>query len=182
MLAAGETSLALVPLFAAHRVIIDAVAATPLHAYRTVQGIREKLPQQPEVFGGGPYGTSFNWKSQCIASLLADGNAFGLVAGRTALGWPSQIVWLDPAEVHVDDTNFGSPRYFWQGRPLAAEQLVHIPWITTPGKVRGISPLKNFKIAFELGQAAQKSARDWFAGGTTPRYATTTRRASAWRS
>lgn len=168
LLGEGEGALALVPLFAAHRTIIDAVAVTPLHAYRErADGTKERLRRQPSLLTSPVFGTPFTWKAQCVASLLSDGNAFGFATSTDKDGRPAALVWLNPGEVHVDEDG-PRPGYWWQGRPVPRERMVHIPWIVLAGKFRGISPLKAFKVAFEMGQAAQFSGRDWFAGGAIP--------------
>lgn len=156
----------LVPLYAAHRVIIDAVASTPLHLYRDqLDGSKVQL-RTPSLFKDRD-GTSFTWVSKCVASLLYDGNAVGLVTATDYTGWPSALTWLDPRHVQIEDDN-GVPRYFLDRRPLDSVDVVHIPWIVPPGKHRGISPLKAFKIAFETGVHAQKTAHDWFQNGAIP--------------
>lgn len=163
-------SLRMVPLFAAHRMIIDAVSSTPLHAYRAnPDGSAARLPVQPNLLTKPLFGTPFTWKAQCVASLLSDGNAFGLVTSLGTNGWPDGLLWLDPNDVVVDDSDLSSPIYYWQGvRVEDLSRLLHIPWILPPGKLRGLSPLRAFKTAFEMGLSAQATARDWFVNGAIP--------------
>lgn len=162
----ARDSSSLVPLFAAHRVIIDAVAATPLHRYRDQpDGSKVRLPST-DLFRDRDR-TAFSFKARCVASLLYDGNAFGYITSRDATGWPSGMVWLDPRRTKVEDRD-GVPAYFFDDRRLSLDEVVHVPWITEPGKHRGISPLAAFKSAFETGVAAQRTAYDWFENGAIP--------------
>lgn len=166
-----EGALRLVPLYAAHRTIIDAVASTPLHGYRMrPDGTAERLPLQPPLIAAPPFGRQvFAWKAQAVASLLSDGNAFGLVTSLGRDGWPDALLWLDPRRVSfAEDDSHVAPRYLVEGREVDAASIVHIPWIVPPGKWRGLSPLKAFMTAFEMGQAAQGMARDWFTNGAMP--------------
>lgn len=157
----------LVPLYAAHRTIIDAVASTPLHGFRVgAGGAAQRLPTDPALIVPR-VGSGYTWKAQCVASLLYDGNAFGLPTGLDAAGYPADVVWVTPGDVIVDDTTGLLPRYYYQGRDVTGV-LIHVPWILPPGKWRGISPLKAFKVAWETGKASQQSARDWFVGGAIP--------------
>lgn len=164
-------ALTLIPLFAAHRTIIDAVAATPLHAYRkTSSGVPRRISPTPPLLGSPPYGrTPFAWKAQCVSSLVSDGNAFGLVTSLGPDGWPSSLMWLPPQRVTVaDDRAEVEPVWAFDGREIPRDSLVHIPWVVPAGKVRGLSPLKAFMTALEMGQAAQRMGRDWFVNGAMP--------------
>lgn len=159
----------LIPLFSAHRIIIDSVASTPLHGYRLrPDGTTQRMPSQPKLLTTPSLGTPFTWKAQCVASLLSDGNAFGLVTSLGSDGWPSSLSWLNPFRCTVDDSDLMAPEYYYDGRRLEAGTFVHIPWIVPPGRLRGMSPIKAFRTALEMGQAAQTQGRDWFVGGAIP--------------
>lgn len=156
----------LVSLFAAHRTIIDAVASTPLHLYRDQpDGSKVQLPTPP-LFKDRD-GTQFSFKSKIVASLLYDGNAVGVTTDLGFNGWPTNIVWLDPRKVTIEDDN-GLPRYYLERKPLDGLDVVHIPWIVPPGSHRGISPLRAFQIALETGVSAQHTAKGWFDNGAIP--------------
>lgn len=153
-------------LFAAHRTIVDTVASTPLHAFReTPSGAGRRMDRDPALLRP-LHGTAYTWKAQAVASMVADGNAFGLSTGLAA-GFPTGVVWLRPEQVHIDEEGI-LPVYFVDGRQVDRRRIVHIPWILQPGKWRGISPLKAFKTTFELGALAQEWGRDWFENDTVP--------------
>ena len=156
----------LVPLFAAHREIVDAVASTPFHVYRErPDGTSQRLARDPDLMRPLA-GTRYTWKAQIVASLLADGNAFGLPSGYSG-GWPTGIVWTSPYDWQVDENGL-LPVYRYLGEVVPRESVIHIPWIVPPGCWRGLSPLKAFRVAFEAGEATQRSMRDWFKGGAIP--------------
>jgi len=104
---------------------------------------------------------------QCVASLLSDGNAYGLPTGVTSGGWPDRVMWTDPADWSIDDTEL-IPRYYYRGRSFGPSEVIHIPWIQRPGKWEGISPLRAFRDAWQAGVSAQGVAKDWFGGGAIP--------------
>ena len=154
-------------LFAAHRAIVDTVASTPLHAYRELPGgTSERLGRAPRLIRP-LVGTRYTWKSQIVASMVADGNAFGLATGWDRDFYPTGVTWIKPDRVWVDEDGT-LPEYLVDGRPVDRDRLIHIPWIVPPGRWRGISPLKAFKTAFETGTLAQSWARDWFKNDTVP--------------
>ena len=164
----ADSALRLVPLFAAQRLIAEQFAATPMHAYaEDASGSRERLAVQPQLIADpSPSRALHTWKFQCISSLLSYGNAYGLIV-RRGLADPVGCEWIAPNEVSVDESG-SMPVYYWQGREIDANDLVHIPWFTLPGRWVGLSPLRLFKVAFETGASASQTAHDWFANGAIP--------------
>lgn len=166
-LAGSRRFQGLAPLFAAHRRIIDAVASTPLHAFHQAPngGPPMRLERDPGVISP-VVGSSYSWKSQIVASMLYDGNAFGIPTSLQS-GWPVGVVWVHPDDVDVDENGL-LPEYSYRGRSVDRSEIIHIPWIVPAGKWRAMSPLKAFRTLWETGESAQQSARDWFVGGAIP--------------
>jgi HK97 family phage portal protein len=154
-------SLSLIPLFAAHRTIIDLFCSTPMQVFRNSSTGDAKRIATPKMLTP-VFGLPYTDKSQIVGSMLYDGNAFGLV---TTVG----VVWLDPDRVAVqDDDCHKLPVWMLDGRVMQPGEILHIPWIVPVGKVRGLSPIKAFRKSFETGDAAQTMARDWFKNGAIP--------------
>lgn len=153
--------LSLIPLFAAHRTIIDLVGSTPLQAFRRdSSGNSSRIPL-PSVLKP-IWGFEFAQKASIVGSMLYDGNAFGLV---TTAG----NVWLDPGRVapEYDDAHI-RPVWLLDGRRMLPGEIIHIPWVVPAGKVRGLSPVKAFRVSMEMGSSAQVMARDWYDNGAIP--------------
>lgn len=164
-----EGALRLVPLYAAVRLITDQFASTPLHGYRERRdGTRERMSPQPNLLTRPPWGTVTTWKGQCVTSLLTWGNAYGLVTSWNDLALPDAVQWLTPGSVFHDDQPDEPPVFFWNGRRVPNERMLHIPWITLPGRSKGLSPIGYFKLLFQTGQAAQLSSRDWYVNNAAP--------------
>lgn len=156
--------LRLIPMFAATRLIADQIAAAPLRAYRPgADSARIPLATQPALLRGDLYG----WKHRAMTSCLLWGNAYGLVTMRDSGGAPTDIVWLDPSKVEVEDTN-GGPVYRLNGSPMPRADLLHVAGYTLPGRTKGMSPVGAFRTTFETGISAQEYARDWYDGGGIP--------------
>jgi HK97 family phage portal protein len=165
----GAGTMSLVPLYAAVRLITDQFAATPLHGYRDAGGVPRQMPQDPQILTPAVATTSRStWKTQCITGLLTRGNAVGLYGGYDQSGWPTSIVWVPTGDVQCDDENPAAPIYWYLGRRLEPGTFVHIPWLTLPGKVWGLSPLGMFKNLWETGAAAQLLARNFYDSGGVP--------------
>lgn len=170
LFAGGAGALSLVPLYAAVRLIADQFAATPLHGYRyNPDRSRKQLPTDPQILTPAVQQMSRStWKTQIIMGLLTRGNAVGLYGGNDPSGWPNSIVWVPTQDVQCDDENPASPIYWYLGRRLEPGSFIHIPWLTPPGKVWGLSPLGMFKTLWETGQAAQILARNFYDSGGVP--------------
>lgn len=155
-----------VPVFAATRLLCDAVAQTPLHAYSDAG----RLDRQPPFLSSPSVrGTRYEWMYRLAYSLLIRGNAYGVVTGVGADGWPSSIEWLNPADVSVmDDNDVTNPVFTVHGQPVASDAILHIPAFPMPGKVLGLSPISAFATTTEVGWQAIRFGRDWFRNNGNP--------------
>lgn len=162
-------ALQMVPVFAATRLIADSIASLPLQAYRKVGDARMPADLPPLFANPTKFGTTYDWVFRCVTSLTLRGNAFGLITARDTAMYPTQLEWLNPAEVTIqqDDTNF-TPVWYWRGRRLDSADLLHIPNYVVPGRVLGVSPIKAYKTVIETGLYAQNFGRDWFQNGNVP--------------
>lgn len=163
------SALRLIPVFSAVRLIADSIATLPVHAYREVSGIGQRLPKQPTLIQSPGVGemTRVTWLYQAITSLLLRGNAFGLVTALERDGWPRNVVWLHPDEVTVDESG-PLPRYLYRGKAIDTAGLIHIPAFVLPGSVVGLSPIGLFRMQIETGLQAHKFAQDWYRTGVAP--------------
>jgi HK97 family phage portal protein len=169
----AESGLRLIPVYAATSLIADLVSTAPLRVFREApDGTRTMLPTQPQlVTNPAPYGTRIDWIHQAMTSLLLRGNAYGYITNLDWQGRPSQIQWLNPDDVTVVEEQqdfFHWPTYYWRGRQLDRDLVVHIPAFTFPGSVVGYSPLALFKLQIETGLRAQQHGDDWFKNGAVP--------------
>ena len=171
-----DTALSLAAVYSATDLLATSIATLPLKAYRrTADGQRVCLPRLPPLFqqliGTGKLVV---WLRQCVTSLLLRGNAYGLIVSRDSFGYPTQVIWLSPDWVHVQDSllsgpgSYTDPLWTYAGAPLPAENLIHIPWYVQPQKTQGLSPLAAFASTIGVGLDAQAYGRDWFRAGGFP--------------
>lgn len=167
---APEQALRLIPLYAAVASIADSIATLPVHAFtRAGNGVRRPAANPPGIVTApGVVGTRVDWLVQAISSLLLRGNAYGLVLDTDANLWPRKVHWLNPANVHVDETTPTSPAYFHNGRLIPSEMVVHIPAFVLPGSIVGLNPVALFRRQIQKGLAAEEYANDFFERGIMP--------------
>jgi HK97 family phage portal protein len=164
-----ENAASLVPVFACTRILADNIASFPIEAFRVSQG--ELTPQKfipPLFYAPSARDDKFVWMHKCVVSLCLRGNAYGLVVERDKLGFPSMVEWLFPDDVFVDESSPVNPVYYWQGKPQNTSDIVHIPWITMPGRVVGMSPIRYFASTLGVGLAATQYGQRWFDSGGAP--------------
>lgn len=163
-----ERALRLGPVYAATRLLADSVASLPLKSYRTDGDDRLPVPMPALFRRPAAVGTRYDWLHRCMTSLTLRGNAYGLVVAWGPDGWPSQIEWLHPDDVALEDNLAPVPVWYYKGRRLEDGQMFHIPAYTVPGQILGLSPIAYFATTTEAGLLANQFGRDWFANGSTP--------------
>lgn len=165
-----DRALALAPVFAATRIIAGTVSTLPLKGYRRLGDERAPMSSLPQLFAQlTTDGQLVPWLHRCVTSLVLRGNAYGLITARDGMQFPTRIDWLSPSDVYVDDSrSLIRPTWYWRGREVPAEDIVHIPWFPIPGKVEGLSPIAAFAMTINTGLYAQAYGTDWFEGGGFP--------------
>ncbi|AKN71233.1 hypothetical protein QR97_16745 [Streptomyces sp. PBH53] len=163
-----ERALRLGPVYAATRLLADSVASLPLKAYRADGDDRLRAPLPALFRRPAAVGTRYDWLHRCMTSLTLRGNAYGLIVAWGPDGWPSQIEWLHPDDVTLEDNLAPVPVWYYKGRRLEDGQMFHIPAYTVPGQILGLSPIAYFATTTEAGLLANQFGRDWFANGSTP--------------
>lgn len=158
-----ESSLALVPVFAATRLIADSVATLPLHAFRKTADGRQPVSLPMVLDNPDPGGSRVAWVQRCMMSLLLRGNAYGLKSGFDDIGGPKTITWMDP-----DRVDFYSGKWVYEGREVPEERMFHIPALVLPGSRLGVSPLKACRATVTAGESTQNFMRDWFRNKAIP--------------
>jgi HK97 family phage portal protein len=163
-----ERALTLTPVFAAVRHIVDFGSTLPLKAYRKVGDERQPMASLPRLFADlETFGLKAAWLGQGLSSLAVRGNAVGLKNMTDGFGFPTAITWVSMDRVQVDDST-GMGNWFIDGRPVSRLDLVHIPWITVPGRTLGLSPIQFYAATINASLGAQSYGGDWFAGGGFP--------------
>jgi HK97 family phage portal protein len=165
-----DRALTLSSVYAATSLIADLVSSFPLHGYRKAGDERISLEPQPSLcVTPSVYGSPVDWVHRCVISMALRGNAFGLITDTDDRQYPRKIEWLHPDDVTImDNRTEGRPDWRYLGKPLDPSRLIHIPYYTVPGYVLGLSPIKAYAMAVDVGLFAQAFGRDYFRTGSVP--------------
>ncbi|MFF8406909.1 phage portal protein [Streptomyces sp. NPDC015684] len=173
--ASEHVALGLTPVFAAGRLLASSVWSLPIQQYRKVGDATSRIPLAGMFRQPSATGTIDDWLTRAMTSLVYRGNAVGLVMERDWLEYPTRIEWLNPSLVYVQDQmplgergSFTDPVWSYCGVEIPSYDIVHIPWITMPGRVWGLSPLAAYAVTVSTGLAAQKFVDDYFRAGGQP--------------
>lgn len=159
-----ESQLSLVPVYAATRMISDAVSSLPIQQYRKTSDGRVSMPLAGVFEQPTTHGSRVDWLGRAMMSLLLRGNAYGL---KTGVGvTPTMVEWL-----HPDCVEWRKPEKAWyyNGERLPEqEQMLHIPALVVPGEKLGLSPIGACSTTLATGLETQKFAHRWFRNRAIP--------------
>lgn len=164
----ADRAISLIPFFACVRLLSEQVSSLPLHTYRDVDSVQQRITDAPLIRFPSAHGTRIKWLRQLVTSLAMRGNAYGLIVATDGFGFPTQVEWLHPDEVWVDEAKPTLPVYYWLGQVVPREKVVHITWFVEPGKVVGLSPVSQFAATLGVGLQATNYGLTWFENGGTP--------------
>jgi HK97 family phage portal protein len=163
-----DRALGLPAVMASVRHIADFGSTLPLKGYRQVGEDRVPMATLPKLFEDlRSAGDLIPWLSCGLASLVVHGNAIGLIIERDGFGFPTSVQWVAKSRVHVDDSS-GLGRWFIDGRAVDRSTIVHIPWLTVPGRTLALSPLETYAATVNAGLGAQAYGSQWFDNGGVP--------------
>ena len=155
-------------IFSAISLISDTIATLPVDSFISSDGVRKPFRpspawlQQPDVDT-----TKEAFYGACIVSLLLDGNAFIRVYSNNQ-GEIVNMAVLNPLDVEIKRNGVGKVMYLVDGEKklLSQEEVVFIPDIVRPGKIRGVSRVEALKENFGLAMALESYAQTFFGRGT----------------
>jgi HK97 family phage portal protein len=173
--AAGErvdidTALRNIAVQAAIRLLVNDIGSLPIDAFRSNGDGKKELRRPGWVVEPNPMNPNVHWEDHCKATvfgMLSDGNAFTRAFPNVFR--PEGIEALDPTQVDID-TFRGQTVYPVRGEsePLTPAELIHIPWMVRPGKVRGMNPIEAAKEGLGIALAADTFVGDYFGNGAVP--------------
>lgn len=161
-----ESQLGLVPVYAATRLIADAVSSLPLQQFRKTADGRAPMPLAGLFEEPSNVGTRVDWLQRAMTSLLLQGNAYGLKVGVDGVAdgrVPRMIEWLNPERM---EHNGG--RWFYNGEEVSPRDLLHVPAMVVPGRATGLSPIGACSATMQAGLETQRFMKDWYRNKAVP--------------
>lgn len=161
--------------------LICRLAALPADQYRKVGDQRLAVASPSPLFADDarPDGTLHRilWERQILMSWLLRGNAFGAVASRDRLLYPTQIEIIHPDRMRARPRGRNGPIDWLVDNQSLGDNLIHWPAFTVPGSPIGLSPISYAATMIGLGLSAREFGAQWFIDGAHPSAILTTDKA-----
>lgn len=148
--------------------ISDLLGGMPWDAYREIGGqpITKLQPRPPLLEQPNPPNTRMTTFSSWTLDLLWHGNAIGVIAARSPLGWPTAVVAVPADCVGVrrvqpwSDSNLpvGAIEYAIGDLRLESQDVIHVMGPCRPGAVRGMGILELHFETLNLMKDQQRQA------------------------
>lgn len=170
-LTGGEGAMRHWAVWACARVIADAVSTLPVDLMQGTGDAAVPVDPLPQILvRPSPYFDRVDWLSQVIISLLTTGNAYGIIAARDRMEYPTQINLVEPGAIVAQiDPDTGRKVYKGRnGRTLSTEQVWHRTGLVWPGEVVGMDPVSYFARTITLGLEAERYGSDYYQNGAHP--------------
>lgn len=155
-------------VFSAVSLIADTISTLPVDVFVRRDGARFPFRPKPAWVDRPDVDLPREaFYSQVLTSLLLEGNAFIRVLSNPR-GEVVSLMTLSPMDVEVTRSKAGNLRFQVEGedRTLTTEEIIFIPDLLRPGKVRGVSRIKALKENFGLAKAIESFAATFFGQGT----------------
>lgn len=165
----SETAFQVNAVYACVSLIADTVSTLPVDVFVRRDGARFPFRPKPVWVDRPDVAIPREaFYSQVITSLLLDGNAFIRVYANRS-GEVVSLMTLNPMDVQVKRAKAGELVFTVEGedKPLTSEEVIFIPDVVRPGKVRGVSRSKALSEDWGLSLALRNFAATFFGQGTS---------------
>lgn len=163
------TALGVSTVFACVGILADSVASMPWATFRDVGDRRERIEQTPSVLlRPNADQLKYQFVSQIVLSMALHGNAF-IAYSLDARAMPVELRVLDPIGVRCErDKITKEIKFNFGDAEFGSSTLLHLPWLTLPGKILGVSPLEVNRGNIGLQLAMQRYLSQWYGEGGIP--------------
>ncbi len=163
----SDTAFQVNAIFSAVSLIADTICTLPMDVYINRDGFRRVFRPKPAwVLTPDVDTTKEAFYNAMIVSLLLDGNAFIRVYSNSQ-GEIVNMQVINPLDVEIKRNGVGKVMYRVEGekRLLSHEEMIFIPDVVRPGKIRGVSRVDALKENFGLAIALESYAATFFGKG-----------------
>lgn len=164
----SKTALQINAVYSAVSLISDTIASLPVDVYVRRDGARYPFRPAPSWVQKPDVDTTKEafWGA-IIVSMLIDGNAYVRIFSNQR-GEIVNMTVLNPLDVQPKRNGLGQLMFEVDGvdRLLSSEEIVFIPDVVRPGRIKGISRVDALKNNFSLAIALENYAAKFFGQGT----------------
>lgn len=164
----SDSAMQVNAIYSAVSLISDTLATLPVDAYIRRGGARYPLRPRPEWVTKPDVDTTKEaFYGAMIVSLLLDGNVF-VRKFRNQSGKVINMIVLNPIDVEIVRSAVGRVMFKVKGedRALTSEDIIFIPDVVMPGRLRGMSRVETLKENIGLAIALENYAAKFFGSGT----------------
>lgn len=109
-----------------------------------------------------------DWIYQNIESMVMHGDAIGRIVSFDRLGYPTQVEMVSPACVSVKTSPDGMIEWFFDRKPVPADEVWHVPGRPKLGSRFGLGLIEYMAQTVGVSLAARKYEAQWFGDGAHP--------------
>jgi len=165
-----KSALGISAVLSAISLIADSISILPIKTIR-YEGDKKVFTEKPRIFEKPNHNqTIFEVIHQVITSLLMHGNAF-LLIDKDRQGRPIAMTPIHTDRVNVE-MKAGVKVYIigskTNQRTLTDDNILHLKWISYPGSLVGVSPLKVNANTYGLALAMERHISQFYGQGGTP--------------
>jgi HK97 family phage portal protein len=166
-----ETATQVAAVYACCSIIADSVASLPLRVLDKPAWVNtaKELTNAPLL--ERPYEpiSRIDWLVMFIWSLALRGNFFGRIIERDRLGYPTQIMPVNPDLVRPEVKLNGEVKWFFAGQEVPVDDVFHVRYQAMPGVLLGLNPIKTLAHTFGIARVQDVHAETVFRNGADPR-------------
>ena len=162
------TALSVSTVLACVTLIADSVASMPVRTFDSLTSKPVEIDTPEWLRRPNDRQTQFQWLSELVASMALHGNGFVAVTR----GRRSEVLALSNlhplAVMVVRNPNTGALTFQSNGHDYSSDDIIHIPWVTVPQRILGLSPLELQRTTLGLALAMERHLAQFYGEGGTP--------------
>lgn len=163
----AESAMRLIAVQAAVRLLVNDIASLPVDAFRGTGAARAEITKPSWMVTPNPVNPNYTWQDyikQVAFSILVDGESFTRAFPNTrSVEGLGVIATSNVRDVTAD--GFGVQYKLNNGADLTPDEVIHIPWLLPPGKLRGLNPINAAREGLGIGLASDKFVGRYFGEG-----------------
>ena len=165
-----ETAMQLSAVWACVSLVSDSISTLPMDTFIREQRARKPFrPRPPWVLTPNPEQDRHQWVSQQLVSLLLDGTAYVHTIrdrmGDVVEAWNAPAWMVTPKRARRGRIEYEVRDEHGQTITLDQTQMFHVPGMSWPGQIRGMSPLEAARRMLSTGLGAQEFAERFYGQG-----------------